>query len=236
MPSRTFPLLFTLAAACAAPAFAGDPPQQDPPKQEEPRQEPAKQEPVKQEPARREKSRHDDCDEGECHRHYYHWRWKHDSVFAWQAQLDLPAKDFGRALDQRTGLGLGMQWTHFRDNGTAHRTRLEWNVFQEGNPVGPLGLKTRASNYLLSFDRLHHFSGKDEGVYLLGGLGAVRWFVEQTPAANPSYRFHTTKLAVTGGLGYRFSRAAAVEARYLISSIDRDFDGNVAQVGVSMRF
>lgn len=200
------PLLLILAAACAAPSFA-----EDAPKPEEPRRE----------------------DRHHCH---HEWHWKRDSVFAWQVQLNVPAKDFGRAMDQRTGAGLGMQWTHFRDNGSAHRTRLEWNVFQEGNPAGPLGIKTKASNYILSFDRLHHFSGKDKGVYILGGLGAVRWFVDQTPAGDPTYRFHTTKLAVTGGLGYRFSRAAAVEGRYLVSSINRDFDGNMVQLGVSMRF
>jgi hypothetical protein len=162
------------------------------------------------------------------------WSWRSDSVFAWQAQLDLPAKDLGRALDHRTGLGLGMQWTRFRDGGAANRTRLEWNVFPEGNPVD--GLKTKASNYVLSFDRLYHFSGKNQGAYILGGLGAVRWFLAQTPEGGTAQSMHTTKLAVTAGAGYRFTRSVTAEGRYMLSSVERTFDGNVVQAGVSMRF
>lgn len=163
-----------------------------------------------------------------------HWKWKGESQFAWTAQLDIPAKDLGRALDNRTGLGIGMQWARVRENGTAHRTRLEWNLFSEGNPVD--GLRTKVSNYVLSFDRIHSFTGKAQGPYLMGGLGAVRWFVDRTPASAGTERFHTTKLAVTGGLGWRFSPSFSVEGRYMVSSVDRTFDGNVVQLCAGVRF
>jgi opacity protein-like surface antigen len=162
--------------------------------------------------------------------------WHSSSDFAWQVQVDAPVKDLGRALDQRTGLGLGMQWTSYRSGGAANRTRLEWNVFPEGNPVGTAAVATKASNYVLSFDRLYHVSGTRAGVYVVAGLGAVRWFTDQTPGANPTVSTHTTKLAVTAGAGYRFNRAVSLEARYLVSSVNRTFDGNVAQGVLSMRF
>ncbi|BDU75188.1 outer membrane protein [Mesoterricola sediminis] len=163
-----------------------------------------------------------------------HWHWRGHSEFAWSAQLDLPVTDFGRAMDQRTGAGLGMQWSRVREDGRAHRTRLEWNLFPEGNPVN--GLKTKASNYLLSFDRIHPLTGKANGPYLVGGLGAVRWFVDRTPVNGDAARFHTTKLAVTGGLGWRFSPTFSAEARYLVSSVDKSFDGNMVQLSAGMRF
>ncbi len=164
------------------------------------------------------------------------WHWHHKSEFAWQVQANFPSKDLGRALDSRTGLGLGMQWTRDRGHGITNRTRLEWNVFPEGNPVGTDAIKTKASNYVLSFDRLYHFSGEDRGVYILGGLGAVRWFLDRTPVDGPRASSHTTKLAVTAGAGFRFNHAVAAEARYMVSTIDRTYDGNVLQASVSMRF
>ena len=162
--------------------------------------------------------------------------WHSVSDFAWQVQVDAPVTGFGRALDARTGLGLGMQWTSYRSGGGANRTRLEWNVFPEGNPVGASGVATKASNYVLSFDRLYHFSGTRSGAYVLAGLGAVRWFTDQTVGASPTVSTHTTKLAVTAGAGYRFTRAFSMEARYQVSSLNSTFDGNVVQGVFSMRF
>jgi hypothetical protein len=167
----------------------------------------------------------------------HHWHWKRDTgTFAWQVQADLPVTDFGKTLDHRTGLGLGAQWNHDRGAGHVRRTRLEWNVIPQGQPVGTPGIKTKASNYILSFDRLYHFSGTATGCYILGGLGGVRWFMDQTPVAQPTRSFHTTKLAVTAGAGYRFSPGFAAEARYLLSSVNQSFDGNVLQAGLNLRF
>jgi hypothetical protein len=173
-------------------------------------------------------------EKGACQGH--RWHWESRSEFAWQVQVDAPVQGLGRALDQRTGLGLGVQWTRDRTNGITSRTRLEWNTFPQGNPVGAAGLQTRASNYVLSFDRLYHFGGGAKGVYVLGGLGAVRWFLDETPAGGPTHSFHTTKLAVTGGAGYRFNHAVAAELRYFVSSVNEAYDGSAAQAAFSMRF
>lgn len=172
----------------------------------------------------------------ECRHHRWHWHSRNPSEFAWQVQVDSPAKDLGRALDNRTGLGLGVQWNRYQGGGLSRRTRLEWNVFPEGGPVGAGALKTKASNYVLSLDHLYHFSGANRGPYLLAGLGGVRWFFDRTPEGGTRVSSHTTKLAVTGGAGYRFNPYVSAEARYLVSSVDRTYDGNVVQASVGMRF
>lgn len=163
-------------------------------------------------------------------------RWRHDSEFAWQVQVDQPAKDLGRALDERVGLGLGAQWTTYRADGFANRFRLEWNVFPKGDAAGPRALQSDASNYVASFDRLWHVAGENRGFYVLGGLGAVRWFMSQGPEGGPRASWHATKLAVTGGCGYRFNPHLSAEARYLVSSFNGTFDGNVLQGSLGMRF
>ena len=165
------------------------------------------------------------------------WHWHSDAgAFAWQAQLDSPVKGLGQSLDQRTGLGLGAQWNHDHEDGHVSRTRIEWNVFPQGPGVGPAEVQTKASNYLLSFDRLYHFSGSAKGPYILAGLGAVRWFVDQAVSPGQTRSFHATKLAVTAGAGYRFNPSFSAEARYLLSSLDQSFDGSMVQVGLNMRF
>lgn len=162
--------------------------------------------------------------------------WHHASQFAWQVQVNQPAKGLGQDLDNKMGLGLGAQWTRFRSNGFANRFRFEWNVLPKGNPVGPLALESDASNYVASFDRLWHVSGESRGFYVLGGLGAVRWFMTQGPAGGPRASWHATKLAVTGGAGYRFNDHFSAEARYLVSSFNGNFDGNLVQGSLGMRF
>jgi opacity protein-like surface antigen len=172
----------------------------------------------------------------EAPKRHFHWSTKNDGTFAWQAQLNLPAKELGQALDDRSGLGLGVQWNHDRKHGHVARTRIEWNVFPEGHPVGLGAVKTKASNYVLSFDRLYHFSGEVKGAYALGGLGAVRWFTDRTAGPGPTRSDHATKLGVTAGAGYRFSAAFSLEARYLLSNVSPNFDGNMLQAAVNLRF
>jgi opacity protein-like surface antigen len=167
------------------------------------------------------------------HRHPHH---DCQSTFAWQAQANLPLKELGQAQDHRTGLGLGVQWRHDHGQGHSSRTRFEWNTFRESPALGAQALKTRTSNYILSFDRLYHVSGRDGGFYVVGGLGAVRWFQDRTAGPEPTRSSHTTKLGVTAGAGWRFNDRLSLEARYLVSSLDRTFDGNVLQAGLSLRF
>ena len=170
------------------------------------------------------------CRKGAC------WKaFRAHHAFAWSIQGSLPVRELRDVLDGRTGLGLGAQWYHGNDTGLVRRTRLEWNVFSEGGAVGPTALRTKASNYVLSFDHLWHPGGHDRGFYVLGGLGGVRWFTEQRDGLGLSQRDHTTKLAVSAGAGLRLGRVI-LEGRYLASSIRDPFDGNLVQGSAALRF
>jgi opacity protein-like surface antigen len=148
--------------------------------------------------------------------------------------VDAPLRDLKDDLDRRTGVGVGLQWIH--DHGTFHasRTRLEFNVFPEGNPVGAAGVRTYAKDYLLSFDHLFRL-GPGRQPYLAAGVGGVHWVLNQSgPGTATDLR--TTKLAFTAGLGWQLSEHVNLEARYVFSGIQKTFDANVAQLSLGWRF
>jgi opacity protein-like surface antigen len=159
----------------------------------------------------------------------------HESVFGVYAQADLPLRDLKESLDRRTGFGLGASWTHDHGDWHASRTRLEWNTFPEGGPVGPAGTKTYAKNYVLSFDHLFKLNQGTQQAYLVAGLGGARWGVEQTtgPVRTSDW---TTKLAITGGVGVQLANRVNLEARYVVSSIGKTFDANMVQASLGWRF
>lgn len=162
-------------------------------------------------------------------------RWHRHSRTQAEAHVNAPLKDLKTALDGRSGAGLGLQWLKRRSGGHESRTRLEWNVFPEGHPVGIAGVKTQVSNYTLSWDHLYHFSGTQKGPYIFGGAGAIRWFVDETtPAASRS--FHTTKLGVSAGIGLPLGDHFGAELRYVVSSYQRNLDANTLQAGISWHF
>jgi hypothetical protein len=155
------------------------------------------------------------------------------STFGASVQVDLPLRDLGTELDHRMGFGLGLQWTHEHGPHHASRTRLEFNVFPEGNPVA--GVKTYAKNVLLSFDHLFRLGEGPRGVYLVAGLGGVRWVLDQTMGPVED-RLQTTKLAVTGGVGVQLTERVALEARYVAGGIQKTFDANTVQASLGWRF
>ncbi|GLH74378.1 hypothetical protein GETHLI_28800 [Geothrix limicola] len=156
-------------------------------------------------------------------------------AFGASIQANLPLRDLQDDLDHRTGLGLGLQWTHDHGDFHASRTRFEWNVFPESHPVGPLGTTTYAKNLVLSFDHLWRLSDGPTGVYLVGGLGGVRWTLDQkTPTASSDLQ--TTKLAVTAGVGLQVARHLSLEGRYVFSGIQKTFDANTVQMSLGWRF
>ena len=160
---------------------------------------------------------------------------KRCDAFGLSVQIDQPLRDLQDSLDHRTGYGLGLQWTHDHSDYHASRTRFEWNVFPEGHPVGPTATTTYAKNLMLSFDHLFRLNEGPTGMYLVGGLGGVRWTLDQkTPTASEDLT--TTKLAVTAGVGAQFSRHLTLEGRYVFSGIRKTFDSNTAQVSAAWRF
>lgn len=159
----------------------------------------------------------------------------HEHAFGGAVQVLIPTKELGTALDDRTGLGMGLQWLHEGESPWSSRTRLEWNVFPQSRPVGPSGIETSVQQYLLGFDRLYRLGTSPQSLYLLGGVAATRWFVEEE-GPGMHHRFHTTKLTVTGGLGWRFSKAFALEGRYTLSRITNAQEANTAQLSLNWRF
>lgn len=164
-------------------------------------------------------------------RHCFH----HHSEFGATVQADLPLRDLKTSLDRRTGMGVGVQWTHDHGDWNASRTRLEWNTFPEGGPVGPAGTRTYAKNYILSFDHLFKLNQGWSQAYLVAGLGGARWDVEQTTGAVRTSDW-TTKLAFTAGAGVQLGRRVNLEARYVVSSVSSTFDANTFQTSLGWRF
>ena len=150
-----------------------------------------------------------------------------------QITVNQPTQDLKTALDGKPGFGLGIHWLSRRGIQHTSRTRFDWNVWGQGPAVD--GVKTQVSNYHLAFDHLYHFQDRDQGPFLLGGLGAVRWFSEQSSALG-TFRSHTTKLGVTAGAGWQFTRNIGAEARVLVSSMDRTYDSTLLQAAVVFRF
>ena len=150
-----------------------------------------------------------------------------------QVTVNQPTQDLNTALDGKPGLGLGIHWLKRHGFQHSSRTRLDWNVWGQGPAVG--GVKTQVSNYHLAFDHLYHFQDRDKGAYLVGGLGAVRWFTEQE-AMSTTVRSHTTKLGVTAGAGYQFNRNLGLEGRVLVSGVTRAFDSSTVQAALVFKF
>lgn len=155
----------------------------------------------------------------------------HHSTFGAYAQGVMPLRNLGEDLGQRTGFGLGLQWTHDHGDWNASRTRLEWNTFPEGGS----GPRTYAKNYTLSWDHLFKLNKGRSQAYLLTGIGGSRWYLEQTTAGLKDAHW-ATKLAITGGAGLQIAERMNLEARYVASSVNRTFDANTLQMSLGWRF
>ncbi len=153
--------------------------------------------------------------------------------FGTYVQGILPLRTLKDDLSQRTGFGLGVQWTEHHGDWHASRTRLEWNTFPEAHAAE--GTRTYAKNYLLSWDHLFMANKGKSQAYFVAGIGGSRWYLEQTTGGVREVR-RATKLAVTGGVGLQISQQLNLEARYVVSSIDQTFDANTLQMSLGWRF
>ncbi|MDE3244586.1 MAG: outer membrane beta-barrel protein [Acidobacteriota bacterium] len=166
-------------------------------------------------------------------KHAHHIHLGHHSAFGAYAQGVLPLRDLKESLDGRTGYGLGVQWTHDHGDWHASRTRLEWNTLPESGPVS--GARTYAKNFILSWDHLFLLNKGESQAYLVAGIGGARWYLEQTASGFRDSQW-TTKPAITAGAGVRLAHGANLEARYVVSSINKTFDANTLQVSLGWRF
>lgn len=170
---------------------------------------------------------------GCCHGWRHHRHGHPHAVFGAYVQGLMPVRDLKEDLDGRTGFGLGVQWIHDHGDWHASRTRLEWNTFAESRSAA--GVRTYAKNYILSWDHLFKANKGEHQAYLVVGIGGARWYHEQTGAGFRDSRW-TTKPAITGGAGVSFARRMNLEARYVVSSLDRTFDANTLQASLGWRF
>lgn len=167
------------------------------------------------------------------HRRFHRTHCGHHSTFGTYVQGVMPLRDLKEDLDQRTGYGLGLQWTHDHGGWNASRTRLEWNTFPEGGSA--TGTRTYAKNITLSWDHLFKLNQGNSQAYLVAGLGGSRWYLEHSTAGFRDSQW-ATKLAITGGIGIQIADRMNLEARYVVSSINRTFDANTLQVSLGWRY
>lgn len=176
-----------------------------------------------------------DWEDGGCRGWRHHRHHHHGPAFGAYAQALKSQNGLKEALDGGMGYGVGVQWVHEHGPWSAGRTRLEWNTFAEGDPVPPLGVRTYAKNYLLSFDHLFLLNRGSAQAYLVVGAGGVRWNLQQTDGVART-NLWTTKLALTGGVGVRFGQRANLEARCVVGSLKEPYDGTTVQVALGWGF
>ena len=153
--------------------------------------------------------------------------------FGIQGSVALPTGAFGDAdhLDRKPGFGLGIQAPIDFGDGHVLRPRLEYLGFRRNS--GEINYK--ADSYLLMADYNYHVTGDREGVYFLGGLGlhhTRRSVTRPLVGASITGSSSTTGLAYNVGLGYAFSRNAALEVKYLAMHMGALGLGKVARTGL----
>ena len=152
--------------------------------------------------------------------------------FGVQALVNAPLGDLKDFVDSKPGVGVGVHGTFDLGLGNMVRPRLDFNVYPEANFPG---LKNNASNLSLGADYLYFIAGRPEGLYLTGGLAAVRWSFSQD-AGFGKVSTDTTKLGLALGAGYQWNRTVGGELRFTSSKVDSGFQADALQVGVMLRF
>lgn len=160
-------------------------------------------------------------------------RWNYD--FGASLISSQPMGDLKTRLDARHGVGIGAQWTEFRNDRWLKRTRLEWVTYREANPVGSAQLRTQMKSFTLSFDQVVHFASEPIGPYVVFGLGGVRTLWDESTPTQQRH-LNATKLLVTGGVGLRLANQVSLEARYGVSSLAKSQDATTLQFCMGWHF
>lgn len=171
-------------------------------------------------------------------RHRENWHYG----FGLELLATRPTGDLQTRLDGRSGLGFGMQWSHFHSDSWLGRTRFEFNVFPESRPTDRTQDRVRLQNLVLSFDEQFFLMREPLGPYLLFGLGGIRNFLTEVPATTPIGQMdgarsrHTTRLLLTAGAGLRLANQVSLEARLQVSGLDKSADNSSLQVCMGWHF
>jgi hypothetical protein len=149
-----------------------------------------------------------------------------------QGLVNIPLGDLKTYVDSKPGPGVGVHGTFDLSDGHMLRPRLDYSVFPEASFAT---VKQTASNLSLGGDYLYFIAGKPEGLYLIGGLSAMRWSFEHKDALS-NVSSNTTKFGVAGGVGYQWNATVGTEARFMHSRVSSEFQANALQAGVTIRF
>lgn len=149
-----------------------------------------------------------------------------------QGLVNIPLGDLKTYVDSKPGPGIGVHGTFDLGDGHMLRPRLDFSVFPEASFAT---IKQTATSLSLGGDYLYFLAGKPEGLYLTGGLSAIRWSFE-TKVGSFKSTSATTKVGLAGGVGYQWNATLGTEARFVHSRIASDFQANALQAGVTVRF
>lgn len=155
-----------------------------------------------------------------------------EARFGLQGQVSIPQGDLKDAVDSKPGLGLGVHYTFAFDQHVI-RPRFDATFYPEAD-FG--GVETKVNSLALGADYLYFVEGRDRGLYITGGLSAIRWEVDVNIPGFGSGSSHTTKLGVAGGVGYQWNRAFGTELRFVKSSLGHDVSANNLVLGATFRF
>jgi hypothetical protein len=145
-----------------------------------------------------------------------------------QGLVNIPLGDLKDFVDSKPGPGVGVHGTFDLGAGHMLRPRLDFSIYPEAN----LGTVHHKANVLsLGGDYLYFVAGKPEGLYLTGGISAMRWSFD-TQADSWS----TTKLGVAIGVGYQWNATVGTEGRFVRSEVAQGFQADALQAGVTIRF
>jgi opacity protein-like surface antigen len=149
-----------------------------------------------------------------------------------QGLVNVPLGDLKDFVDSKPGPGVGVHGTFDLGDGHMLRPRLDYTIYPEASFAT---VKQSATSLSLGGDYLYFLAGKPEGFYFTAGIAAVRWSFE-TKDVFSKVSADTTKLGLAGGVGYQWNATVGTEARFLHSRIDRGFQANALQAGVTIRF
>ncbi|HEY3401046.1 MAG TPA: outer membrane beta-barrel protein [Geothrix sp.] len=149
-----------------------------------------------------------------------------------QGLVNIPLGDLKDFVDSKPGPGVGVHGTFDLGDGHMLRPRLDYTLYPEASFAS---VKQSATSLSLGGDYLYFIAGKPEGLYLTGGLAAMRWSFESKDALS-KVTSNTTKLGLAIGAGYQWNATVGTEARYVHSRIARGFQADALQAGVTIRF
>ena len=151
-----------------------------------------------------------------------------------QGLVNIPLGDLKDYVDSKPGPGIGVHGTFDLGDGHMLRPRLDFSVFPEASFAS---LTQTASSLSLGGDYLYFIVGKTEGLYLTGGLSAMRWSREKkNEPVLGNTTSNTTKFGLAAGVGYQWNATVGTEARFVHSRIASDFQADTLQGGVTIRF